>query len=124
MIKEIFTKNRFTFAAVLVFVLANFAAAQGANFRVGETVETNDGRVCKIISITGRSAKVACGANRSDVRVYSFDSMTSEQAAQAKREELERQKQESNSPKPQKVVFNTGDMVKTPDGRTGGIDSI
>lgn len=106
------------------FALAVGAAAQPENFRVGETVETSDGRVCKIISITGRSAKVACGSNRSDIRVYSFDSMTSERAAQAKREELERRKQEANTPKPQKVVFNMGDTVSTPDGKTGVVDSI
>lgn len=125
MIRENFTKNKFTFAAALVFALAVFAAAQGANFRVGETVETNDGRVCKILSITGRSAKVACGANRSDLRVYSFDALTSEAAAQAKREQQERQRQNSvNTPRPTKVVFNQGDTVQTPDGRIGVIDSL
>ncbi len=95
------------------------------NFRVGETVETNDGRVCKIQSITGKSAKVACGTNRSDLRVYSFDSMTSERAAQTKREQLERQRDDAaNAPKPQTVVFRTGDKVITPDGRTGVIESF
>lgn len=123
--KEIFTKNKFTFAVALVFALAIFASAQGENFRGGETVETSDGRVCKILSITGRSAKVDCGANRSDLRVYSFDSMTSERAAQAKREQLERQRRDAvNSPKPQTIVFRAGDTVQIPDGRTGVIESF
>jgi len=109
----------------LIAVVALSAFAQTIVFRIGETVETSDGRVCKIISITGRSAKVACGANRSDIRVYSFDSMTSEAAAQAKREQLERQKQNAaNQPRPTKVVFNQGDTVTTPDGKTGVIDSF
>ena len=116
--------KKYIFVALLVCALAISLSAQVSNFRVGETVETNDGRVCKILTITGRSAKVACGTNRSDIRVYSFDSMTSEQASQAGREELERRKQEANSPKPQKVVFNTGDTVSTPDGRTGVIDLV
>lgn len=114
---------------ILCLWLIAFAAlpalAQPENFRVGETIETNDGRVCKILSITGRSAKVGCGANRSDVRVYSFESMTSEQAAQAKREQLEKQRQDAaNAPPPQTIIFKAGDKVITPDGRTGVIDSF
>ncbi len=111
--------------ALLTLAMAISATAQISVFRVGESVETNDGRVCKIISITGRSAKVACGANRSDIRVYSFDSMMSEQAAQAKREQIEKQRQDAaNMPKPQTAVFRTGDTVITPDGRTGVIESF
>ncbi|MCY7345936.1 MAG: hypothetical protein LH614_06905 [Pyrinomonadaceae bacterium] len=116
----------FMSAALLVFALAIAAAAQPENFRVGETVETNDGRVCKILSITGRSAKVACGANRSDVRIYSFESMTSEAAAAAKREQQERQRQNAlnTPPRPTMITFKTGDTVQTPDGRTGKIESF
>ena len=113
------------FAALLALAFVAGATAQG-NFRVGETVETNDGRVCKILAITGRSAKVACGANRSDVRVYSFDSMTSEAAAQAKREQQERQKENvvNKPPQPTPTSFSQGDAVETPDGRTGKIESF
>lgn len=112
---------------ILMFIscLALPAFAQPENFRVGETVETSDGRVCKILTITGRSAKVACGANRSDIRVYSFESMTSERAAQAKREQLEKQRQnDADTPRPQKEIFRTGDAVIAPDGRTGKIESF
>lgn len=117
-------KTKYIFTAIFMCALTVSVFAQNS-FRVGETVETKDGRVCKIISITGRSAKVACGANRSDIRVYSFDSITSEQAAQAKREELERQRQNAaNQPRPTKIVFNQGDKVIAPDGRTGMIDSF
>lgn len=116
-------KTKYIFTAIFMYALTFSVFAQN-NFRVGETVETNDGRVCKILTITGRSAKVACGANRSDIRVYSFDSMMSEQSAQAKREELERQRQNANQPRPTKLVFNQGDKVTAPDGRTGVIDSF
>lgn len=123
--KDCDSKRRILFAALLVFALAALAAAQPETFRAGDTVETNDGRVCKILTITGRSAKVACGASRSDLRVYSFESITSERAAQAKREQLERQKQDAaNAPKPQTVIFKTGDTVTTPDGRNGVIESF
>ena len=125
MIKEIFTKNKLTFAVALVFTSGICAAAQGAGFRVGETVETSDGRVCKILSITGRSAKVACGANRSDIRVYSFDSMTSEAAAQAKREQQARERENGvNTPRPAKISFAPGDTVLLPNGKTGMIESL
>lgn len=121
---KITTARKHMFAALFAFALTTSAAAQ-ETFRVGETVETNDGRVCKILTITGRSAKVACGMSRSDLRVYSFDSMMSERAAQAKREQLERQRQEAaNAPNLPTGVFRTGDKVQTPDGRTGVIDSI
>ena len=120
---KILTSKKIIFAWLFMFALTISAAAQ--TFRQGETVETNDGRVCKILSISGRSAKVACGANRSDVRVYSFESLTSEAAAEAQREQMERQKQAAaNSPKPRTVVFKVGDTVNTPDGRTGKIESF
>ena len=117
--------NKLIFAWLFAFVAG--AAAQPENFRAGETVETNDGRICKILTITGKSAKVACGANRSDIRVYSFDSMTSERAAQAKREQLERQKQDAaNAPKPRTttISFDLGDTVQMPSGKVGVIESL
>ncbi len=120
-----FTVKNFTAAALFVFGLTIFGAAQPQSFRVGETVETNDRRVCKILSITGRSAKVACGANSSDVRVYSFESMTTGAAAQAKRDQLEKQRQAAaNAPKQQTIIFKVDDKVIAPDGRIGVIDSF
>ena len=114
-----------TILFLLLVALPTNAEAQPETFRAGETVETSDGRVCKILSITGRSAKVACGANRSDLRVYSFDSMTSERAAQVKREQAERQRQNVvNTPRPTTISFTQGDTVQTPDGRTGKIESL
>ena len=78
-----------------------------------------------ILSITRRSAKVACGTNRSDVRIYSFESMTSQAAAEAKREQQERQRENVvNKPQTQTVIFKPGDTVQTPDGRTGKIESF
>lgn len=116
-----------------VLVLVGFAisaastnvTAQPATFRIGDTVETHDGRVCKILTITGRSAKVSCGASRSDFRVYSFDSMTSEAAVAARRleEENRRVKTSSQILRP-KAAPGMGDTVRTPDGRTGKIESI
>lgn len=125
MIREIFTKYKSAFAVLFVLALSIFASAQPESFRVGETVETGDGRVCKILSLTGRSAKVACGANRSDVRVYSFDALTSEAQAQAKRAEQERQRQNPINPqRPAPTSFSPGDAVQTPNGRTGVIESL
>lgn len=117
--------RKFIFAWLFICGLAIGAAAQPETFRVGETVETNDGRVCKILTVTGRSAKVACGANRSDIRIYGFDSLTSEASAAARREQEERQRQNAaNQPRPTSVAFNQGDTVNTPDGRTGKIESF
>lgn len=118
------TLEKLTQSAAMVIVLAICAAAQPENFRVGETVETNDGRVCKILTITGRSARVACGTNRSELRVYSFDAMTSEARAAAKREELERLRQNPIKPSPTSISFRIGDTVQLPSGKTGTIESF
>ena len=122
---RIIIQRKFVFTALMMFALAIGASAQPENFRVGETVETNDGRVCKILSITGKSAKVACGTNRSDIRVYSFGSMTSQAAAQAKREQQEQQRQNAaNQPRVTTVTFNKGDTVQMPNGKVGVIESL
>lgn len=108
-----------------IIAASNEAAAQAQAFRVGDTVETHDGRVCKILTITGRSARVACGANRSDLRVYSFDSMISEAEAATRRQEEENRRVKTSSQilRPQ-AAPGIGDTVRTPDGRTGKIESI
>lgn len=112
-------------AALTMTVLAICAAAQQEIFRAGDTVETNDGRVCKVLTVTGRSARVACGASRSEIRVYSFDSIMSEARAAAKREELERQRANgSNRPRSTTVTFNVGDTVQMPNGKIGKIESL
>ena len=67
--------RKYMFATLLMFAFVAFAAAQ-ETMRIGDMVETSDGRQCQVESITGRSAKVRCGPNRSDIRVYSFDSLT------------------------------------------------
>lgn len=71
---------------LLLFVMALPAFAQ-ESFRVGDMVETNDGRQCRIESITGSSAKVRCGPSRSDIRVYSFQSLKSAKTAASRREQ-------------------------------------
>lgn len=112
-------------ATLTIFVLAICATAQPENFRSGDTVVTNDGRVCKVLTVTGRSARVACGASRSEIRVYSFDSITSEARAAARREELERQRTNgSNRPRPTTVTFNVGDTVQMRNGKIGKIESL
>lgn len=121
---KITLKRKFIFAGLFMLALTIVVAAQ--TFRQGETVETNDGRVCKILSITGRSAKVACGASRSDVRVYSFESLTSQAAAEAQREQQQKQQQPNVRPTPQTPTraLVQGDTVQTPDNRTGVMESF
>jgi hypothetical protein len=112
-------------AALVLLGLTICGAAQPESFRIGETVETNDGRVYKILSVTGRSAKVACGTSRSELRVYGFDSMTSEAKAAARRMEQEgRVQTSSHILRPNTAAYSVGDTVKTPNGKTGKIESI
>ncbi len=112
-------------ATLIMLLLVAGVAAQPETFRAGDTVETNDGRVCKVLTITGRSARVACGTSRSEIRVYSFDSITSEARAAARREELERQRANgSNRPRTTTVTFNVGDTVQMPNGKIGKIESL
>lgn len=127
---KLFPRRQYMFAALLVFALAAFTAAQ-ETFRVGDMVETADGRQCRIESITGNSAKVRCGPNRSDIRVYSFQSLVSEKTAALRREQQQQtqtpvssQTTASNRAQPQGNTFRVGDMVTTPDGRTGKIESF
>lgn len=118
--------GKFLFAALLVFALTTFAAAQ-ESFRVGDEVETNDGRQCRVMSITGRSAKVSCGSNRSDIRVFSFESLVSAKTAALRREQQQELRNAAINSQPaqtQTVSFREGDAVLTPDGRTGKIDKI
>lgn len=116
---------------LLLIVMALPAFAQ-ETFRVGDMVETNDGRQCRIESITGSSAKVRCGPARSDVRVYSLQSLMSAKTAGSKREQQPEQRQTSlptettastSSPAVQND-FRVGDTVTIPDGRTGKIESF
>ena len=117
-------------AGLTVLMAAAGLASAQESFRVGEMVETADGRVCRIFSITGRSAKVTCGQNASDVRLYSFQSLTNAKAAELKREQLKHQKQqeteqlETQQRDAPSLIFNEGDTVRTQDGRTGKIESF
>jgi hypothetical protein len=115
----------------LLVVMAPPVFAQ-ETFRVGDMVETADGRHCRIESITGSSAKVRCGPNRSDLRVFSFQSLISEKTAALRRQPEPEQAQTAvnsrttaSTPAPaQGNTFRVGDMVTTPDGRTGKIESF
>ncbi len=116
-------------AVLSVLAFVGFAAAQN-NFRVGDVVETDDGRVCSIESITGSSARVKCGANRADIRVYSFGSLVGAKAAELKREQQKQQKQQEQEQREQQqrdapsLIFKQGDTVQTQDGRTGKIEDF
>jgi hypothetical protein len=110
---------------LVLAVMALPALAQEA-FHVGQTVETADGRKCQIESITGASAKVRCGPNRWDIRVYNFESLISARAAAMKREQqqprpLEQQQVRAGA---QSLNLSQGDMVQVPDGRTGKIEVL
>lgn len=113
----------------LLVVMAPPVVAQ-ETFRVGDMVETADGRQCRIESITGNSAKVRCGPNRSDIRVYSFQSLKSAKAAESRREEQEQTQTPVSSQAPASIhaqgqnTFRIGDTVTVPDGRTGKIESF
>ncbi len=122
-------KRSITLSFALVLALCINAVAQ-ESFRVGEMVETSDGRLCRIFSITGRSAKVSCGPNASDVRLYPFQSMTNAKAAELKREQQKQQKQQEQEQREQQerdaptLIFHQGDTVQTQDGRTGKIEGF
>lgn len=107
----------------LFVVMAEPALAQ-ETFRVGDMVETADGRQCRIESITGSSAKVKCGPNSSDIRVYSFQALMSAKTAALKREQQQQRQQQQTQPAAQTLNFRQGDTVQTPDGRTGKIESF
>ncbi len=121
--------RKYMFATLLMFAFVAFAAAQ-ESFSVGEMVETSDGRLCRVFSITGRSAKVSCGPNASDIRMYSFASLTNAKAAELKREQQKQKQQQEQEKREQQerdaptLIFNQGDTVQTQDGRTGKIESF
>ena len=123
------TFRKYLFAALLVFAFVTFAAAQ-ETMRIGDMVETSDGRQCQVESITGRSAKVRCGPNRSDIRVYSFDALTSAKSAAQQREQQQQKQQEQEKQREQQerdaptLIFHQGDTVQTQDGRTGKIEGF
>ena len=101
----------------LFVVMAEPALAQ-ETFRVGDMVETADGRQCRIESITGSSAKVKCGPNRSDIRVYSFQALISAKTAALKREQQQQtqtpvssQTAVSKSAPGEQNTFRVGDRV-------------
>ncbi len=120
-----------TILCLLLIAMVAMSAFAQESFRVGDGVETNDGRQCRVESITGRSAKVSCGSNRSDIRVYSFDSLVSAKPAALRREQQQQeQKQQIETSigkqlaQTQKTSFREGDRVVTPDGRTGTVDKV
>lgn len=124
------TQRKFMFAWLLVFGLAAVAAAQQETFRVTQIVETDDGRTCRILSVSGRTAKVGCGEDGTDLRTYKFEQMKS-QAAEYWRRDAERRKQQAGQEaareqqqQQETVIFKEGNTVKTPDGRTGTIESF
>ena len=96
-LSKILTEKKLIFAALLVFAPATLPAFAQETLRVGDTVETTDGRQCRVESITGRSAKVRCGPNRSDIRVYSFQSLISPRTAAARREQQQQQQQQKQA---------------------------
>ncbi|MGZ8845716.1 MAG: hypothetical protein ACXW3C_04550 [Pyrinomonadaceae bacterium] len=115
---------------LLLFVMALPAFAQ-ESFRVGDMVETNDGRQCRIESITGSSAKVRCGPARSDIRVYSLQSLMSAKTAASRREQQQQtqtpvssQTTAAKSSQSVQNTFRVGDTVAVPDGRTGKVESF
>ena len=122
-------RNRLMIAALLGLIAAVEVSAQ-ESFSIGEMVETSDGRICRVFSITGRSAKVSCGPNASDVRLYPFQSMTNAKAAELKREQQKQQKQQEQEKQQQQerdaptLIFHQGDTVQTQDGRTGKIEGF
>ena len=122
-------RNRLMIAALLALIAAVEVSAQ-ESFSIGEMVETSDGRICRVFSITGRSAKVSCGPNASDVRLYPFQSMTNAKAAELKREQQKQQKQQEQEKQQQQerdaptLIFHQGDTVQTQDGRTGKIEGF
>lgn len=124
---KITTQRNFMLAALLAVALAIGAAAQQETFRVTQIVETDDGRTCRILSVSGRTAKVGCGEDGTDLRTYKFEQMTSQAAAYWRRD-AERRKQEAAleaaREQQQTETFRQGDMVQTPDGRTGKIESF
>jgi preprotein translocase subunit YajC len=107
-----------------LFVVMAVPALAQETFRVGDMVETADGRQCRIESITGSSAKVKCGPNSSDIRVYSFQSLISVKTAALRREQQQQRQQQQTQPAAQTLNFRQGDTVQTPDGRTGKIESF
>ncbi len=88
--------NLFFFHFLLITFAASGVFAQ-ESFRVGDAVETSDGKQCRVESITGASAKVRCGPNRSDIRVYSFQSLISAKTAEAKRARQRQQQLENQN---------------------------
>jgi hypothetical protein len=120
-----------TLLFLLIFVVLAVPALAQETFRVGDIVETADGRQCRIESIAGGSAKVRCGPNRSDLRVYSFRSLTT---AKAPTSTSEQQPQTQAAVSSQVVpptagqsgqpAFRVGDAVVSPGGRPGTIESI
>ena len=69
--------DKVTIGSLTIFLTLTFISSIAAQetFRIGDPVNTPDGRQCKIESITGRAAKVRCGPNPGDVRVYRLDSL-------------------------------------------------
>ena len=120
-----------TLLSLLLIVIMAVSAFAQESFRIGDEVETSDGRRCRIESITGASAKVSCGPNRSDIRVYSFQSLVSAKTAALKREQQQQQQNQQieasigkQLTQTQKTSFHEGDRVVTPDGRTATVDKI
>ncbi len=120
-----------TLVCLSLFAVMALPVLAQETFRVGDTVETADGRQCRIESITGNSARVRCGPNRSDIRVYSFQSLISEKTAALRRQQQEQTQSSASSPtteskraSEQGNTFRVGDMVTTPDERTGKIESF
>lgn len=111
---------------LLLLALMALTAFAQETFQVGQMVETNDGRQCQIESITGRSAKVRCGPNRSDVRVYSFQSLRSSKPAVSGREQEQTQPPRSSPPatsqsaQPAPRTFQVGDTVVLGEGGREG----
>lgn len=114
---------------LLVVVMAAPVFGQ-ETFQVGQTVETTDGRQCQIESINGRAAKVKCGPNRSDTRVYSLQSLMSSKPAALSREQEQTAIPQtppiaaSKSAPQAQGTFSVGDMVEIPGGSQGRIESI
>jgi hypothetical protein len=126
MITKITAGKKSVAAALITFGLAAGAAAQQETFRVTQVVETDDGRTCRVLSVSGRTAKVGCGEDGSDLRTYKFEQMKS-QADEYWKRDAERRKQQAAldaEQKPQTLVVRVGNTVKTPDGRTGVIESF
>lgn len=116
-----------------LFVVIALPVLAQETFRIGDMVETADGRQCTIESITGSSAKVKCGPNRSDIRVYSFQSLIGAKTAKLRREQQQQQTQTpvssqtavSKSAQGEQNTFRVGDRVAVEGtNQEGVIESI